>query len=246
MTVTEFSNEFDIAYNNIATNAAPSIDLYEKSVYLTRAQLELVNTAFNPKGNKYKDGFEQSLKRRSDLNELIYGSISANEIMSDEGLEENSQFFRIDTNVYMIIQEKSFVTDSDICVNETYIKTKPVTHDEYNIQSGNPFKQPDKKVVWRLDLNTNSSNRVVELISPYNITKYRYRYVKYPSPIILTDFDTTFPGQDLSIDGVAISQTCELSISIHREIINRAAELATAEYNPKDLAGKIQINKRNE
>ena len=42
MTVSEFSNEFDVYYNSIATNAAPSIDLYEKSVYLTKAQLEIV------------------------------------------------------------------------------------------------------------------------------------------------------------------------------------------------------------
>jgi len=42
MTTKEFSNEFDILYNSIATNAAPGIDLYEKSVFLTKAQDELI------------------------------------------------------------------------------------------------------------------------------------------------------------------------------------------------------------
>ena len=60
MTTKEFSNEFDIAYNSIATNDAPGLDLYEKSVYLTKAQLELVKTHFVPEGNKYKKGFESS------------------------------------------------------------------------------------------------------------------------------------------------------------------------------------------
>jgi len=246
MTILEFSNEFDIAYNSIATNSAPEIDLYEKSVYLTRAQLELVNQFFNPNGNKYRDGFEQSLKRRNDLNELVKGALSVTEVNSSDGLEDNSQFFKVLDEVYMIIQEKSFVTSSDTCVDKTYIKTKPVTHDEYNIQLDNPFKKPDKTVVWRLDYYTSGSNKVVELISPYTITKYRYRYVKYPSPIVLTDFDTTFPGESLTIDGVAISQTCVLNESIHREILNRAVELATADYKPQDLAVKVQTNNRNE
>lgn len=246
MTVNEFSNEFDIAYNSIATNSAPGLDLYEKSVYLTRAQLELVNQYFNPNGNKYNDGFEQSLKRRNDLNELVKGALSVTEVSSDDGLEDNSQFFKVLDEVYMIIQEKAYVTSSDTCVDKSYINAKPITHDEYNQQKDNPFKEPDASVVWRLDYYTSGSNKVVELISPYTITKYKYRYIKYPSPIVLTDFDTAFPGESLTIDGVAISQTCALSESIHREILNRAVELATADYKPQDLAVKVQTNNRNE
>jgi hypothetical protein len=37
MSVNEFSREFDILYNNIMSNAAPGIDDYEKSVFLTKA-----------------------------------------------------------------------------------------------------------------------------------------------------------------------------------------------------------------
>ena len=37
MTIQEFSSEFDVQYNNIASNAAPGLDEYEKSVLLTRA-----------------------------------------------------------------------------------------------------------------------------------------------------------------------------------------------------------------
>ncbi len=32
MNIVEFSNEFDILYDNIATKGAPGIDQYEKSV----------------------------------------------------------------------------------------------------------------------------------------------------------------------------------------------------------------------
>jgi len=63
MTIQEFSSEFDVQYNNIASNAAPGLDEYEKSVLLTRAQDELIKNYFNPKGNKYQEGFDASPKR---------------------------------------------------------------------------------------------------------------------------------------------------------------------------------------
>ena len=34
MTITEFSTEFDILYNNISSNMAPGLNEYEKSVFL--------------------------------------------------------------------------------------------------------------------------------------------------------------------------------------------------------------------
>ena len=80
MTTNEFNNEFDILYNNIASNAAPGIDKYEKSVYLTKAQLEIVKE-YNGLQNKYQKGFEGSDKRRTDLKELIknYKSLTYNQ-----------------------------------------------------------------------------------------------------------------------------------------------------------------------
>ena len=42
MTNEEFSNEFDVLYNSITSNQAPGLDEYEKSVFLTKAQSQLV------------------------------------------------------------------------------------------------------------------------------------------------------------------------------------------------------------
>lgn len=247
MTVQEFSNEFDIAYNGIATNAAPPIDLYEKSVYLTRAQLEIINNYYNPQGNKYKDGFEGSEKRRADLRELLRTGNATVTVASSDGIDDNSQFFRIPSTVYLIIQEKALVSSDDACIDGTYIKVVPKTHDEYNSQSPNPFKRPDKNVIWRMDYFSQSgNNKNVELISPYTITNYKFRYLKYPDPIILTDLSVAFPSETLTIDGVSTAQTCKLGEGIHREILNRAVEMATADYKPQDLAVKTQMNLRNE
>ena len=71
MTTLEFSNEFDVLYNNIMSNAAPGLNEYEKSVFLTKAQEEIIYNYFNPKGNKYREGFDDSIKRQIDFSELI-------------------------------------------------------------------------------------------------------------------------------------------------------------------------------
>lgn len=249
MTVTELSNEFDIAFNGIASNDAPPLDLYEKSVYFTKAQLEIVKNYFDPKGNKYGRGFENSSKRRNDLNELIRTDKGSIKITSTDGIDSNSQFFRIPSNTFLIIQEKAKVTSTtDSCINNTYLKVVPKTHDEYNDQIGNPFKKPNDKVIWRMDYySQNSSNKNVELISPYNISEYRFRYVVYPSPIVLGDLLSLYPGENLSIDGVSQPQTCKLSESIHREILDRAVVLAYGDYrNEGGIATRVQFETRNE
>lgn len=70
MTCEEFSNEFDMLYNNIMSNQAPGLDEYEKSVFLTRAQDDIVKRYFTPKGNKDFEGFDSSLKRNMDFSSL--------------------------------------------------------------------------------------------------------------------------------------------------------------------------------
>lgn len=71
MTNSEFSNEFDVLYNNITSNQAPGLDEYEKSVFLTKAQDEIIKAYFNPKSNKVQEGFDGSEKRQIDFSMLI-------------------------------------------------------------------------------------------------------------------------------------------------------------------------------
>lgn len=247
MTVEEFSNQFDIHYNNIASNSAPPIDLYEKSVFLTKAQLEIVKNYFNPKGNKYQDGFEQSSKRRNDLKELIKNHKSTTIIPSTNNLSNDSKFFTIPDDTFLIIQESGRVSSDDKCIDGKYIDVVPKTHDEYNKQSKNPFKNPDKSVIWRMDYSEQGGDKNVELITPYTLDEYKFRYVQLPKPIILADLDTVFPGEGLTIQGDNTSQTCLLSESIHYEILDRAVDLATADYEKNDKVGiRTQMSSRNE
>lgn len=71
MTTSEFSNEFDVLYNSITSNQAPGLDEYEKSVFLTKAQDDIIKSYFNPKSNKSREGFDGNEKRQIDFSMIM-------------------------------------------------------------------------------------------------------------------------------------------------------------------------------
>lgn len=75
MTNPEFSNEFDVLYNSITSNQAPGLDEYEKSVFLTKAQDEIVKSYFNPKSNKVQEGFDGSERRQIDFSMIMRSKV---------------------------------------------------------------------------------------------------------------------------------------------------------------------------
>lgn len=254
MTNVEFSNEFDVLYNAIATQSAPGIDLYEKSVYLTKAQLEIVKNYYNPKGNKYQEGFEQTEKRRRDLVQLVkqyknsnfdtFFATDLNSNLENLKINPNSKFVAIPSDTFLIIFETLKIQKPN-CPTQT-IQVKPVTHDEYSVQIRNPFKNPNDKIAWRFDIGDFQGTKAVELLSEFEPLEYQMRYVKYPRPIVLTNLEINFPGEGLSINGVTQETTCELNESIHVEILDRAVELALRDYKPQNLESKLQLDLRNE
>ena len=71
MTNLEFSNQFEVLYNNITSDQAPGLDNYEKSVFLTKAQDEIVKSYFDPRTNKPQEGFDGSEKRQIDFSMIL-------------------------------------------------------------------------------------------------------------------------------------------------------------------------------
>ena len=55
MTAQEFDYQFDVLYNNITSNQAPGLDAYEKSVFLTKAQDEIIKNYFLNMKNLYNN-----------------------------------------------------------------------------------------------------------------------------------------------------------------------------------------------
>ncbi len=247
MTTLEFSNEFDISYDNVASKNAPGLDLYEKSVYLTRAQLELVKNKYNPKGNKYNSGFEGSQKRINDLKELVEPYSSSTFFQNSNNISSTAKFTKVPNDLFLIIYENIEFDTTNTCLQNRKIKVVPKTHDEYNRQISNPFKKPSEELVWRLEISKQGEDKIVEIESTIPVKNYYCRYIKFPKPIILTDLSSgDFTEMGLSIDGFTNEQGCELHESVHPEIINRAVEMAVLDYKDGRLESKVQLNLRNE
>lgn len=232
MTNSEFSNEFDILYNNISSNQAPGLDDYEKSVFLTKAQEDIVLAYYTGK-NESGDYFEGSEEVRQYLYTLVQ-DIEGSEATSTEefaGISDNSKFYSLDED-YLYILSEYIKTDLD-----KKIKVVPITADQFLKVENNPFRGPSKSRVLRLDISTPTGGRVQELVTAENIKVYIARVLLKPTPIVIGVTERTvndkkeyYLPQGLSINGVDKNTECSLPESLHRKILDRAVLLAKASF----------------
>lgn len=233
----EFSNRFDVLYNNIMSNAAPGINEYEKSVLLTKAQDEILKNYFNPQGNKYQEGFDGSAKRQIDFSGLI--SVADCISQSGAGFDPRAKVYRIPKDVFLIINET-------LTTNTGVKQVVPISFDEYSRLMSKPYKEPLKYQAWRLVTEGSGNENVVVEIIPHfgeTINKYTIKYVRRPKPIILVDLASEYG--DISINGESAVSECELNPLIHEEILQRAVELAKIAYTG-DANGLLQAGQRSE
>lgn len=250
MNAPEFSNEFDVLYNNITSNMAPGLNEYEKSVFLTQAQGEVISNHFNPKGNKYQEGFDDSKKRQTEFSELIKTSNIGHGItlITDNTyytVDDRSKIYSLPSDVFIVLNESASVTLDSVTSKAQVI---PLRYDEYTRLMLKPYKEPLKGQVWKLISGAN--NLLYSELIPKTgstISAYAVRYVRVPYPIILENFSITSPGTTIEGKNTPFSQTevCELNPIIHREILNRAVILAKAAYE-SDLKSKVELSNLNE
>lgn len=223
MTTEEFSNEFDTLLNSYSTIEAfgktPStveLDEYEKSIFLTNAQEEIVIGMYNGK-NPFGDSFERTEEIRRYLSTLIK-TATPDKKVGYTGLSKSSVFFELPDDLWFITYESVNLKDDGLgCMNGEDISVIPITQDEYHRIRKNPFRGTNERRALRLDLG----GKVVEIISKYNVESYLIRYLSRPTPIVLTDL-----ADNLSINGTSIKTECKLNPVVHRAILERAVKLA--------------------
>ena len=252
MTITEFSNEFDLLYDN-ASKGAPGLDLYEKSVFLTTAQDQIVKEAYSG-ATGTGIAFEGNERRRRQLSELVKNFKAINPLSDTvsvddepENLTNTSQFFALPGDLMYIVLEKVKLKSTDKCLNNKIIPVKPVTHDEFQNENDNPFRKPNKRKAWRLDLYRSGNGQKAELFAPAEIREYQIRYVKRPRPILLTNFESEddLAGLNLTVDGTNVARTSELNTEIHRDILTRAVQLAVLASRENNLGNNINTNQNS-
>lgn len=209
MTTQEFSIQFDILYNNLASNAAPPLNEYEKSVFLTKAQSEIVLELYSGR-NQLGLSFESSEEVRKYLRPLlIYRTVP---------LSKNSSTVTIPEDIWLITRES---------IGNTPVI--PISQDDYYRVKENPFKGA-KKNKRALRISNGDSDLLIhkeDYPESPNTLDYKVWGLQKPSPIILDGIlDTT-----LTIDGeYAYPLDCVLPDSLHGAILDRAVLLAKQAY----------------
>ena len=143
MNTTEFSTQFDILYNNITSNKAPGLNEYEKSVFLTTAQEQIVKNHFNAKstGNNTKEGFDENPKRQMEFSTLLT-TLSLTKVNIDKAslFDQRSIPFYYPDNIFIVLNEQIY---SDL-IPYTVV---PISYTEYARLMSKPYKYPPKLLI---------------------------------------------------------------------------------------------------
>lgn len=218
MNVQEFSNTFDTLLQPYITKDINgnqnnlAFDEYEKSVFLTKAQEQIVLELYQE--------LEQSEEVRKYLSNLIKTDNYVPVGEQNESLINNnfkSYKVEISNDILFMIYEQCTLSDENNCINNKVVSVVPTIHDDLDKVLKNPFKSPNSRKVIRLDFDNK-----IELISKYNISNYKVRYLKKPNPIILVELE-----DNLSINnGDTKVSNGETNPILHERIVQRAVQLA--------------------
>lgn len=245
----ELNQGFDILYNNISSNRAPGLSIYEKSFFLTQAQEQILKAYISPKTNKVQEGYDDSSERQLDFsnltNTITIKTFNVNQpeksLLSFNTAKVPSGCHKIvelppgiNTKILSIINEVVIV-NRGVQKTEEFLQCIPITYDEYILTQSKPYKFPLRNQAWRLINNGAVQSKQMELIAGYNdtIKAYVIKYLKKPSPIVLEDLT------GLSIQGVSQKTECELDPILHQDILQRAVELAKAAYTSGSFADLV-------
>lgn len=155
MTTAEFSVEFDVLYNNITSNQAPGLTDYEKSVFLTKAQNQLVQEYFNPALDGAGGGFDGSPKRQIDFSSIMDWEVLDRITQSIPKYDPRSIVYAMPKNLLLVLDEQLSLLDySNVSYsqadNDTFYSVVPLSFEEYNKFMAKPYKYPPKGQAWRL------------------------------------------------------------------------------------------------
>lgn len=226
MTLPEFSNQFDVLVSSYRRfkdfdkkEELDSIEFneYEKSIFLTQAQEDLVLALYNGK-NVFGESFESTEELRRHLSGLISeATLNPLENSSHTGITALSQFFHLPDDLWFITYEAIQLSAEGKCFDGKVVEVVPITQDEYHRVKDNPFRGPSRRRALRLDLPGND----VEIVSIYGVQNYYIRYLKTLPPIILE----TLPN-GLTIKDELGPQECTLHESLHQSILEQAVAMA--------------------
>ena len=252
ITAAEYISEFNLVYNNLASNQAAGLDKYEISVYFTKGQNILVDSLYAE--------FEKSEEARRKLANLIdTAKLKAYTVSSDKllypiytatfnpALDTSDNVLKVR---YIINEQVKMSNNADKCIRGQFVDVTPCLHDELDSIIKNPFRFNIRRAL-RLDTgifnstSTNSESYIEILVNNpnYNTTTstptpaslidyYQIRYVKTPEPIMLyisSEYEDKIDGVSPS-SAVGEEKLMTLPETMFRQLVEIAAKLAYQDY----------------
>jgi len=225
MTNDEFKKEFKYMYDS-ASNGAPDLNNYEISLVLTQAIRDIIDGLYS--------GFEFTEYNKRALNPLIKEYALTLTPSTDYFADIRATNGVLPSDLYYILQENVTLVNQEVNLVEVISEDL----DYINKSLKNPFKKPNKRKVLRTQIGAST----IRLYSVGAIDKFKIKYIKKYSPIILSDF-TTDPdllGSE-TIDGSSSISTTDLPVFMHDKIIKRAVVLAVKSLRENSLKTQIEV-----
>lgn len=186
-TVQEWSDEFDTLVSSYRRfkdfddkEILDSVEFneYEKSIFLTKAQSEIVRELYS--GKYTNDSFE----RTEDVRRYLEPLVRQKDYTVDDGVNTSDKLvdkythtvFDLPDDLQFIVYEQLKQQSSNTCMGGLVLDVYPCQHDEYVRITRNPFRGPNYKRAIRLD----NSDKQVEIVTVNPVSSYIIRYLAYP------------------------------------------------------------------
>lgn len=234
MTIQEMHYQFKIGLDKVDSLSSPNFIPEEIDIFLNNAQEQFISQrAFS--NNPKKEGLEETQKRVDDLKNII-SNYNTTTFTTTVDNKPNGVFVALPSDYRHAIQEEATVsyTDCNSTTQTEQAEIIPINHDEYNRIIRDPFKKPDKEIIYRLGFEPAASERFEIISGPSTtLTTYVLRYIRNPQQLRYgTQYQT--PTTDLD---------CELSLHTHREIVALAVKNALEDIESQRWqSSKIELN----
>lgn len=239
MTIEDFSNSFDTLLNSYAFksdygDSGSALDIildeYEKSVFLTLAQEQIVRELLGDMSTRALTSLEENKILNLGLTSLL--QVKEIYVKSLKYSERGSHAYNLNeskndtfASSLAILDEVMYSMDSNTRSSYTVI---PISFAEYQAKRSKPYGGPNRRHAWRVKTSgTAADSEELLIITPESLggtlTKWKYQctYIAVPDPIILTPL-----GNGLNINDKTGPAGCMLPVALHYTILERAVNLA--------------------
>jgi hypothetical protein len=226
LSATEMLYEAKVLYESIASADAPGYTNLQWSILLTRAQHNVVTRL-------WEEGYDKDEVHRGALSTLL-NTTSSTTRTNKPWVHVNAWEFTVDTNIMFTYSERASYVKG---ITTYYADVIPVEWDYYKMNVDNPFECPDGSYFWGLIGGNTSTVYAKTIITDGNTPASLITTgLHFPEPIIV--------NVSVTLQGVTGLTDCKLHPAVHRDIVENAANLASA-YSKDQVGYQILQNEMN-